>query len=56
MCKKEPKIKIMMSYHKPSALFKDDMFIPIHAGRVIAKESSRNGTINNEDLLEKIGH
>lgn len=33
------KIKLLVCYHKPDYLIKDEVFTPIHLGRAIAKES-----------------
>ena len=33
-------VKIFLSYHKPSALLKSDIFVPIHVGRAIKRERS----------------
>ena len=43
------KIKILISYHKPSVLLKDDIFTPIHVGRALATEASKDGNISEED-------
>jgi hypothetical protein len=32
----EPKIKILVCYHKPDVLIKDEVFTPIHVGRAVA--------------------
>jgi len=34
-----PSIKILVCYHKPARLYKSDVFVPIHAGRALAKQS-----------------
>ena len=42
--------KILVVYHKKTPLYKSDVLVPIHAGRVIAKEKSKDGIISNKDL------
>ena len=32
----KPKVKILISYHKPAVLLKDEVLTPIHVGRVLA--------------------
>ena len=43
-------IKILVAYHKPSYLLKNDIFIPIHAGRAVASVASKDGYNNNDDI------
>ena len=38
-----PKVKILVSYIKPSFLFKTDILTPIHLGRAIEKQHSKDG-------------
>lgn len=45
-----PLIKILVSYIKPSFLFKSDILTPIHLGRAIERESSKDGVISDEDI------
>ena len=45
----EPLIKILVSYIKPSFLFKSDILIPIHLGRAVAQEKCKDGIISDED-------
>ncbi len=47
---KQPIIKILVSYIKPSFLFKSEILTPIHLGRAIAKESSKDGKISDNDI------
>lgn len=47
---KNPLIKIFVSYIKPSFLFKSEILTPIHLGRTIAKENSKDGVISDADL------
>jgi lipopolysaccharide biosynthesis glycosyltransferase len=50
------KIKILMPYHKPAKLFKDDILTPIHVGRTLAlKKSSKNDPDLNWMLENMIG-
>ena len=43
-------IKILVNYIKPSFLFKTNILTPIHLGRSIAKDPSKDGTITQDDL------
>ena len=45
----DSKVKILISYHKPSVLLKDDVLTPIHVGRAIATEASKDGSMSEED-------
>lgn len=45
-----PKVKILVCYHKPAPLYKSEIFTPIHVGRAIAKERSKDGFISDRDL------
>lgn len=49
MIKNEPSVKILVGYHKPAVLLKDDILTPIHLGRAIATENSKDGKISEED-------
>lgn len=44
------KIKILVSYIKPSFLFKSEILTPIHLGRAVEKENSKDGIISEDDL------
>lgn len=44
------KIKILVCYHKKDRLFKNDVLVPIHCGRAVAVEKSKDGIISNNDL------
>ena len=46
----ENKIKIFVSYIKPSYLFKSEILVPIHLGRAVAQDSSKDGKISEENL------
>ncbi len=37
----QKKIKILVAYHRPEKLFKDDVLTPIHVGRALALKSSQ---------------
>ncbi len=43
-------IKIFVSYIKPSFLFESDILIPVHLGRAVSLESSKDGIISDEEL------
>ncbi len=45
-----PLVKIFVGYIKPSFLFKSEILTPIHLGRSVAKENSKDGIISNEEL------
>ncbi len=45
-----PKIKILVAYHKPAPLLKNDIFIPVHGGRAVAEEKSKDGIVSKKDL------
>lgn len=45
----DTKVKILISYHKPFVLLKDEVFTPIHVGRALATEASKDGSISQED-------
>ena len=49
MSEKNSKVKILISYHKPAVLLKDDVLTPIHVGRALATEASKDGGISQED-------
>lgn len=42
----QPKIKILVGYHKPFKLFKSDILTPIHGGRDLATKASKDGALN----------
>jgi len=41
--------KILVAYHKPAKLIKNDIFVPIHVGRTIAKNKLKKGIIKEND-------
>lgn len=43
-------IKILVSYIKPSFLFKSNILTPIHLGRAVEKENSKDGAITDKDI------
>ncbi|ELL7168382.1 DUF4422 domain-containing protein [Campylobacter jejuni] len=45
-----PSIKILVGYHKPAELLKDDILTPIHLGRALATEASKDGEMSKEDF------
>ncbi|WP_417903843.1 DUF4422 domain-containing protein [Campylobacter sp. LH-2024] len=49
MKENKPKIKILVGYHKPAVLIKNDVFVPIHLGRSLATEASKDGEMTKED-------
>ena len=42
-------IKILVGYHKPAVLLKSDVLVPIHLGRALATEASKDGEMSQED-------
>ena len=42
-------LKILIAYHKPSFLLKNDIYLPIHVGRSIAMHNTKDGTISQKD-------
>ncbi|MDR1910957.1 MAG: DUF4422 domain-containing protein [Helicobacteraceae bacterium] len=45
-----PKIKILVGYHKPATLLKSDIFTPIHLGRAVALDESKDGALDADEL------
>ena len=43
------KLKVLVSYHKPSTLIKNDTFVPIHLGRALKDKESKDGQIDLYD-------
>ncbi|MDR3289715.1 MAG: DUF4422 domain-containing protein [Rickettsiales bacterium] len=43
---KLPNCKIIMCYHKPAQLFQHKLIFPIHSGRGVAKDKSKDGVVN----------
>lgn len=48
MCSRK-KIKILVCYHKKAKLFKNDILVPIHCGREVAFQKSKDGMISKKD-------
>ena len=46
---KKNKLKILIAYHKPSFLLKNKIYIPIHVGRTIATQKSKDGILTKKD-------
>ncbi|EHZ1706466.1 DUF4422 domain-containing protein, partial [Campylobacter coli] len=45
-----PKVKILVGYHKPATLIKNEIFTPIHLGRDLATQASKDGEMSQEDF------
>ena len=46
-----PKVKILVAYHRPTLkVFRNSIFEPIHAGRAVAEEASKDGTLPKEQI------
>lgn len=48
--KESPTLKILIAYHKKDKLFKNNFIVPIHLGRAVAKENSKDGKMSKKDL------
>ena len=48
--KEDNLIKIFVGYIKPSFLFKSDILTPIHLGRAVEKDASKDGIVSDEDI------
>ena len=46
---KKFKIKILVCYHKKDKLFKNDVLVPVHCGRALACEASKDGKMSEQD-------
>lgn len=46
----EKSIKIFINYHKPARLLKNNIFVPIHIGRDLALQISKDGKLDNKDF------
>lgn len=44
-------IKILVGYHRPGILFKNDVLFPIHLGRTVAQSVSKDGSANSQSDL-----
>lgn len=49
-----PSVKILICYHKPDRLFKDDILTPIHVGRSLAKKRMSEDDSRLEWLLSNL--
>ncbi|WP_265611387.1 DUF4422 domain-containing protein [Campylobacter jejuni] len=47
---KNPSIKILVGYHKPATLIKNDILTPIHLGRALVTEASKDGEMSKGDF------
>ncbi len=54
MDSKKPSVKILICYHKPDRLFKDEVFTPIHVGRSNAKKRMGENDPNLKWLTENM--
>ena len=45
-----PSLKILIAYHKKDKLFKNNYIVPIHLGRAIAQQKSKDGKISQQEL------
>ena len=45
----ENNVKILVGYHKPAYLLKTDVLVPIHLGRALATDASKDGKMSQED-------
>ena len=48
--KKHPLVKILVGYIKPEFLFKSEILTPIHLGRAVEKDISKEGKLSEVDL------
>ncbi len=44
-----PTVKILVGYHKPAQIIKSDILIPIHLGRALATQASKDGSMSDDD-------
>ncbi len=51
-----PKVKVLLVSHKPFKIPKGEVFVPIHAGRSVAMEKSKDGKIDAQDYQWMIEH
>ena len=47
-------VKLLICYHKPATLFKDEIFTPIHVGRANARKKATPGDKNYQWLLDNM--
>lgn len=48
---KSPSVKILVGYHKPAILLKNDVLVPIHLGRALATQASKDGAMSDKEYL-----
>lgn len=46
----KPLLKALVGYIKPSFLFKSEILTPIHLGRAVEKEVSKDGSVSKKDI------
>ncbi len=46
---KKKNVKILIAYHKPSIILKNDIFVNIHVGRAVAAQKTKDGNISKKD-------
>ncbi len=46
---KTPSVKILVGYHKPAVLFKNEVLVPIHLGRALATQASKDGAMSEKE-------
>lgn len=46
---KTPSVKILVGYHKPAVLFKNEVLVPIHLGRALATQASKDGAMSDKE-------
>lgn len=51
---KMPNVKLLICYHKPATLFKDEIFTPIHVGRANARKKATPGDKNYQWMLDNM--
>ena len=47
-------VKLLICYHKPATLFKDEIFTPIHVGRANARKKAAPGDKNYQWMLDNM--
>lgn len=45
----KPTVKILVAYHKPAVLLKNEVLVPIHLGRALATQASKDGAMSDTD-------
>lgn len=49
-----PNVKLLICYHKPATLFKDEIFTPIHVGRANARKRFQPEDKNFQWMLKNM--